>query len=203
MNDAFEDKRLYTPAYERNRGPILAVLRRILPDAGRVLEVASGSGQHGVYFSPHFPGLAWQTSDPDPRSRESIAAWIAAEAPHMPPPVDLDVLAPAWPVGDAGAMIAINMIHISPWAACQGLLAGAGRILGSGGVLYLYGPYKQNGRHTAPSNAAFDDNLRRRNPEWGVRDLGDVVDEAAACGLSLGLTEDMPANNLSVVFRRD
>jgi SAM-dependent methyltransferase len=195
------DPRQYAPATARNREPILDVLRRHLPARGLVLEVASGTGEHTAFFAPHFPHLTWQPSDPDPAARESIAAW-AAGLPNVRPPLDLDAAASIWPIERADAVLCINMVHISPWAAALGLLAGAARLLPSGGVLYLYGPYKQRGRHTAPSNAAFDDSLRARDPAWGVRDLDHVADAAREAGFGPPEVVSMPANNLSVMFRR-
>jgi SAM-dependent methyltransferase len=196
--------RLHHPHVVRNRDPILAVLKRVLPPRGLVLEVASGSGEHAAFFAAALPRLAWQPSDPDPRARASIAAFRdSGAALNLLPPLDLDVTtAAAWPVARAAAVVCINMIHIAPWSACAGLIAGAGRILGAGGVLYLYGPYKRAGTHTAPSNAEFDLGLRARNPEWGVRDLEAVAELANAAGFSGPAVEAMPANNLSLVFRR-
>src|SRR6185312_5382904 len=165
-----------SPAALRNREPILDVLRRVLPARGLVLAIAEGSGEHAAHFAAGLPGLTWQPSDPSEEARASIAAHREAAAlPNLLPPVELDVRWPAWPVTRADAIIAINMIHIAPWAACEGLMAGAHRTLAPGGVLYLYGPYMENGAHTAPSNAAFDASLKLRNPEWGIRDLGDVT----------------------------
>lgn len=197
----------YAPATARNRAPILEVLRRVLPD-GPVLEVASGSGEHALYFAAALaaerPALTWQPSDADPACLASIAAWL--KDPGAPanvlPPIALDVLDPAarWPA--AQAIVCINMIHIAPWPACLGLLDGAARILPPGGGLYLYGPYQVGGRHTAPSNAAFDADLRARDPAWGVRDVADVLREAAARGLHHVDTVPMPSNNLSLVLRR-
>ncbi len=153
------DPRIYRPYVARNRDPILDVLRRVLPGQGLVLEVASGSGEHAAYFAAHLPALTWQPSDPDPEALASIAAHrAAAGTPNLLAPLQLDVSAPRWPVERADAMICNNMIHISPWSASEGLMAGAARTLPPGGVLYLYGPYKIDGRHTAPSNAAFDAN---------------------------------------------
>ncbi len=201
--DAADHRRRVAASSERNRDPILAVLKRVLPAAGTVLEVASGTGQHAAYFAPRFPRLIWQPSDPDPEMRASIAAWAAGTGDaNLKPPLDLDVWSASWPVDSADAVVAVNMIHIAPWAACEGLLAGAGRLLDSGGILYLYGPFHVGGRPTAPSNATFDESLRRRNPEWGVRDVDAVAAAAAAHGLELTETVEMPANNLSVVFRR-
>lgn len=194
---------LLSPAVARNRDPILAVLRRHLPAQGTVLEIASGTGEHAAYFAPQFPHLVWQPTDVDPAALASIEAHrAAADAPNLCAPIALDVTAPAWPVTHADAVISINMIHISPWAAAQGLMAGTARLLAPGGALYLYGPFKENGAHTAPSNAAFDASLRARDPRWGVRDLGDVRALADSYGFDLVERVAMPANNLSVVFRR-
>ncbi|HVO17518.1 MAG TPA: DUF938 domain-containing protein [Alphaproteobacteria bacterium] len=197
------EARRHAPATARNREPILAVLRRVLPQAGVVLEIASGTGEHTAYFAPHCPGLTWQPSDADLDNLAGIAAWAAASgAADIRPPLVLDVGAADWGIASAAAILCINMIHVAPWAATEALMAGAARVLGAGAPLYLYGPYKRGGRHTAPSNAAFDADLRRRNPAWGVRDLDDVVRLAAAHGFDLAEVVEMPANNLSVVFRR-
>jgi hypothetical protein len=197
---------LTAPAVARNREPILAVLRRVLPERGLVLEIASGSGEHAFYFAAALPRLTWQPTDPDPEARDSIAAYRAAmELPNVLPPLALDAAASRWPVTQANAIIAIlaiNMIHIAPWAAAEGLMAGAERLLPEGGVLFLYGPFREHGQHTAPSNAAFDESLRARNREWGVRDLDEVTALAGRHGLALKERVAMPANNLSVVFRR-
>ncbi|WP_102817897.1 DUF938 domain-containing protein [Burkholderia ubonensis] len=195
--------RLSAPAAERNRGPILDVLRRVLPARGDVLEIASGTGQHVVHFAAGLPGLHWRPSDPDAQARRSIAAWIAqAGLSNIDAPLAFDVRDAAWPFAALDAIVCINMIHIAPWACAEALFAGASRVLRPGGVLVLYGPYRREGRHTAPSNAAFDAQLRSRDPSWGVRDLETVV----ALGLDRGLdcieVVEMPANNLSVVFRR-
>ncbi len=197
------DPRIYRPHVARNRDPILDVLRRVLPKQGLVLEVASGSGEHAAYFAAHLPALTWQPSDPDPEALASIAAHrAAAGTPNLLAPLQLDVSAPRWPVERADAVICNNMIHISPWSATEGLMSGATRILPAGGILYLYGPYKIDGRHTAPSNAAFDRTLRAQNAAWGIRDLADVAALAERNGLTLTETVAMPANNLSVIFRR-
>lgn len=195
------DHRLHSPAAERNRDPILEVLRRVLPPSGLVLEVASGTGQHVVHFARHLDGQRWQPSDSDPRARRSIAAWVAAAAlDNVLPALELDTTQARWPIDRADAVICANMIHIAPWEACLGLLAGARRLLAVGAALVLYGPYKRGGRHTAPSNAAFDAGLRAENPGWGVRDL-EAVSEAAL-GFALDEVVAMPANNLTLVFRR-
>jgi hypothetical protein len=202
MNDA----RQYAPATERNRQPILDVLQTVLPATGTVLEISSGTGEHATFFAPRLPTLRWQPSDPNPEARASITAWQQEPIANLSPPIALDASAPHWEVEDQGleigAIVNINMIHIAPWVACQGLMAGAGRILPPAGILYLYGPYKRNGEHTAPSNAAFDDSLRSRNPEWGVRHLETVIAEAQGQGLELSQIVEMPANNLSVVFQK-
>jgi SAM-dependent methyltransferase len=195
------DARRFAPAAARNREPILDVLRAHLPASGTALEIASGSGEHAVAFAAAFPTLVWQPSDPDPANRESIAAWIAAAgAPNLLPPIDLDTTGEVWPLATADAVVCINMIHIAPWDACLGLMRGAARLLAPGGLLYLYGPFMRDGAHTAPSNAAFDESLRARDPAWGVRDLGEVSE--AAQGFARPAVIAMPANNLSVLFRR-
>jgi len=202
------DPRLSSPAARRNRDPILDVLRRVLPAEGTVLEVASGSGEHAVWFARGLPGLVFQPSDPDDASRRSIAAWIAHERlANLRAPLALDVSAQDWglPGEIAERLVAIlcaNMTHIAPWQATLGLLRGAGRLLSAAGVLYLYGPYKREGRHTAPSNAAFDESLRARDPAWGVRDLETLVAAAEREGLALAEVIEMPANNLSVILRK-
>jgi len=194
---------LASPSVARNRDPILAALCRVLPPTGTVLEIASGTGEHAVYFAAALPHLIWQPSDQDGKALRSIAAHRAnSDLPNLLAPLSLDVAASGWPIEQADAVVAINMVHISPWRATQGLLAGAGRILPPGGVLYLYGAYKENGTHTAPSNEAFDADLRRRNPEWGVRDREAIAELAASHGLTLVARIPMPASNLSLVFRR-
>ncbi len=262
-------RRRAADAAERNKGPILEVLKRVLPETGLVLEIGSGTGQHAAHFAPRLPGLVWQPTDPDPKMRASIDAWAQeapgeaarpgvspenknsgaartgkqqeagrtegptgnqqeagrtegptgnqqeADAPNLRPALDLDVTGAVWPVTGAEAIFSANMIHIAPWDCCLGLLAGAGRILTrggdgrspdrettTGGLLILYGPFKIGGRHTAPSNESFDESLRARDASWGVRDLDDVTQAAEAHGLALQETVAMPANNLTVVFRR-
>lgn len=196
------DARRYAPATARNRMAILEVLRGVLPPQGTVLEVASGTGEHAAFLAPAFPRLTWQPSDPNAAARASITAWTSG-LPNVQPPLDLDAAATDWPISRADAILCVNMIHIAPWAATLGLLAGAARLLPPGGPLYLYGPYKQGGRHAAPSNAAFDDSLRASDPSWGVRDLDDVTEAAGRTGFGRPEVIAMPANNLSVVFRRD
>lgn len=201
---ATPDPRLFAPATQRNRQPILEVLSRVLPSDGLVLETASGSGEHAVWFAQQLRPLVWQPSDPDPLMRQSIAAHAAgADIKTLMAPLDLDVTRAPWPIERADGVVCINMIHIAPWAAAEGLMSGAGAILPAGGVLCLYGPFKRDGRHTAPSNASFDQSLRSENPAWGVRDLEAVSDVAAAQGLALDEVVEMPANNLTLVFRRD
>ncbi len=193
----------HAPAAARNREPILGVLREVLPASGMVLEIASGTGQHVGYFAPQFAGLVWQPSDRDLRMLESIAAWVGASGQaNVRAPLEIDVQAAEWGIAAADAMININMIHVAPWSACDGLMAGAGRTLGAGAPLYLYGPYMVGGRHTAPSNQAFDRALRAQDPSWGVRDLDAVIACAAANGLAFERAVAMPANNLSVILRR-
>ena len=193
---------LTAPAAERNKAPILQVLRRVLPETGLVLEIASGTGQHIVHFGAALPNLAWQPSDPDPEMRASIAAWIAETGlPNVRQPLAIDVRDEQWPVEHADAVLAVNMVHIAPWTATVGLVRGAGRLLPVRGALILYGPYKRGGSHTAPSNEAFDAQLRASNAEWGVRDLEAVVDAAHLQDLDLENVVQLPANNLTVVFR--
>ena len=197
------DPRLSSPAVFRNRGPILDILRMVLPTRGVILEVASGSGEHVSYFAERLPALEWQPSDRSPVARASIAAWTAADGlTNVRPPLDLDASALPWPVSAADAILAINMVHISPWAATQGLLREAARLLPPGGLLYLYGPFIQAGIALAPSNAAFDADLRDRNIAWGLRDLAAVAAAAAESGLTIEAVLPMPANNLSVIVRR-
>jgi cyclopropane fatty-acyl-phospholipid synthase-like methyltransferase len=201
------DRRQYSPSTARNRAPILTVLQRVLPPDARVLEIASGSGEHAMHIARAIPELTWQTSDPDPDARASIAAWIEAEhLGNVLAPRTLDVRETVWGVeNDApfDAIVAINMIHISPWQATLGLLTGASRLLRPGGVLYTYGPYMRGGRHTAPSNAVFDASLKARDSSWGVRDVADVASAARVQELKLEEIVEMPANNLSLVFRRN
>jgi SAM-dependent methyltransferase len=195
---------LSAPSAHRNREPILGVLRTVLPDTGLLLEIASGSGEHALFFAAAMPGLRFLPTDPDAAALRSIAAWRArAGLPNLLAPERLDVAEPApWPVPHADAVLCINMVHISPWEATLGLLAGAGRILPAGGVLFLYGPYLEDGVPTAESNIAFDASLRQRNPRWGLRQLAALDAAAAARGLVREQRVAMPANNLSLVFRR-
>ena len=193
-----------SPSSARNREPILAVLRGWLPVSGTVLEVASGLGEHAAWFAEALPGITWQPTD---RSEEALeilrARRDAAGLLNLAPPLVLNAAEPdGWPLDQADAIVCINMVHISPWAATQGLMAGAARVLPAGGSLILYGPYVEAGVETAPSNLAFDADLRRRDPAWGLRDLADVTALAAGHGLTLAERVAMPANNLCLLFRR-
>lgn len=195
--------RRHAPATLRNRDPILAVLRRVLPHEGLVLEIGSGSGEHAAYFAAALAPLRWQPTDRTPHDFASIAMWSQdAGAATVEPALELDATSDRWPVSAADGIFSANVIHITPWSVAQGILRGAGRILPDGAPLVLYGPFMRDGVQTAPSNAAFDAELRARDPSWGIRDLGAVVDEAARHGLTLDKVIDMPANNLSVVLRR-
>jgi Protein of unknown function (DUF938) len=188
---------------ERNKGLILAVLERVLPASGLVLEIASGTGQHVVHFASALPKLAWQPSEVDAEVREVITARVAAHGlDNVRAPLAVDVMTWPWPVAAAEAILCINMIHISPWAATEGLMRGAGALLAPGAPLILYGPYRRHGEHTAPSNAAFDESLKARNAQWGVRDLEAVEQAAQSNGLTLAEAVTMPANNFVVVLRR-
>ncbi|MEN3749349.1 DUF938 domain-containing protein [Sphingomonas sp. HF-S3] len=194
--------RRHAPATDRNRDPIADILADDLPDAGLVLEIASGTGQHCAWFAQRFPQLVWQPTDPDLESLVSIADWCADIA-NVLPPVGLDASADEWPVGRADAILCVNMVHISPWAATLGLMAGAGQLLDAGAPLILYGPYRQRDVPTAPSNEAFDLSLKARNPDYGLRHVEDVARVAADNRLTLRRIVSMPANNLMLVFRRD
>ena len=202
--DMIHDPRKYAPAAARNRGAIYKVLRAHLPQQGLVLEVASGTGEHITHFAQASdPRLVFQPSDPDPSARDSIDAWSSAPAlTNVLPAIDLDATSAEWPIASADVVLCINMIHIAPWAAAVGLLHGASRILPEGGVLFLYGPFRRGGQHTAPSNETFDLELRRKNPAWGVRDIDEVTSLATTNGFGSPIIEEMPANNLSVIMRR-
>lgn len=208
------DERQFAPATQRNREPILEVLQRILPTTGTILEIASGTGEHAVFFAPRLSGRQWLPTDINYLSLASISAWLKySSSDNIYPPILLDVSANIWPIEletqpegqyrtQITAIVSINMIHIAPWSACLGLMAGAGRILPQNGILYLYGPFKHSGQHTAPSNAAFDEMLKSQNSEWGVRNLDDVIAVAKMQNLQWRETISMPANNLSVVFQK-
>ncbi|MGE0420558.1 MAG: DUF938 domain-containing protein [Acetobacteraceae bacterium] len=197
-----DDARRHAPATLRNRDPILAVLRRVLPEAGIVLEVASGTGEHVVHFANALPDLVFQPTDLDASARDSIDAWVASTGlRNVRGAVALDTTASHWPVAQVDAVLCSNMIHIAPWDATVGLIAGAARVLTPGGILFLYGPFRRNGDHTGPGNAAFDAMLRSQDPEWGLRDLEAVADLASAHGFADPDIVAMPADNLSVIFR--
>lgn len=198
-----------SPAAERNKSAVLAVLKSLLPSSGRLLEIAAGTGQHAVHCADGLPGWQWQPSDPDPASLQAIAAWTAAcPSPGLLPALQLDVLTEPWPaqVSDTAAtwdaLFCANMLHIAPWACCAALMRGAACLLSDHGQLITYGPYRVQGEPTAPGNQAFDADLRARNPAWGLRWLHDVVEQAEAVGLQLKERHAMPANNQVLVFRR-
>lgn len=201
------DQRQYAPATERNRQPILAILQQMLPPSGTVLEISSGTGEHITFFAPRMPHLQWIPSEPMPLSRASIEAWAKTlPASNLQlPPLNLDVSQHPWPIDKSipiNAIVNINMIHIATWEMCTHLMTGAEQILPSSGVLYLYGPFQQNAQQTSPSNEAFDRSLRDRNPDWGIRDLEAVEAIAQQHSLRLEQVIPMPANNLSLIFRR-
>ncbi|HZP18907.1 MAG TPA: DUF938 domain-containing protein [Bauldia sp.] len=200
------DRRMFSPAAARNSAPILAVLKRILPPNGVVLEIGCGTGEHAVHFAGAMPGLTWLPSDLDSDARASTASWTKfAGLGNILAPLDIDVCAQAWGVEQAApfdALVSLNMVHIAPWAASLGLFAGAGRLLRAGGLLFLYGAFMRDGGHTAPSNAAFDASLKARNPSWGVRDIADLERVGETSGLRLRETIPMPANNMSLVFSK-
>ena len=192
---------LSSPAAERNKAPLADALRPHVPESGAVLEIASGTGQHVAHLAATYPSLHFQPSEADEALHASIAAWSAGLG-NVAPPLVLDVRRRPWPFARADVVLCVNMIHISPWAAGAALIEGAAAILAPGGVLALYGPFRVAGRHTAPSNEAFDRSLRMQDPEWGVRDLDEVAAFAATRGFAAPAVIAMPANNLTVVFRR-
>jgi SAM-dependent methyltransferase len=201
VGQKLDNRRWFTASAERNKDPILALLKRILPHTGLVLEIGSGTGQHIAHFAKALPQLTWQPSDPDAAFRASIRSWVGLEnLGNVRAPVDLDVCSFPWPVTHADAVLCINMVHVAPWAATEALLMGAKGVLSCGGVLFLYGPYRRFGRHTAPSNEAFDVQLRTSDPAWGLRDLEAVVELAGTSGFEFAEVVDMPANNFSVVL---
>ena len=202
-SEAGAEAKKVAPAAARNRDAITVVLRDVLPASGTVLEVASGSGEHIIYFARSFPALEWQPSDPEPAALASIAAWSDdARLPNIAPPIRIDAMATDWPLARVDAILCINMIHIAPWAATLGLMAGAARLLAVGAPLYLYGPFREAGVALAQGNADFDASLKSRDPEWGLRWVDDVAEVAATHGLILTERHEMPANNLSLVFRK-
>jgi SAM-dependent methyltransferase len=204
MSDTLPEGARASPATARNREPILAVLRPRLTNGGRVLEVASGAGEHAMFLATAMPDLLWQPTDRDPEALASIAAWRQASGPaNLAAPTVLDAAEPAtWPAGPFEAVVCINMVHISPWTASEGLMAGAAKVLAAGGRLFLYGPYLEAGLETAASNLAFDESLKSRDPAWGLRDLAAVKTLAATNGLRFAERIAMPANNLIVVFEK-
>ena len=200
------DPRRHAPAVQRNKDAILPVLQDALPARGTLLEVASGSGEHAAHLAPRLAGWRWQPTDLDADALAGIDAHardVDPDGSAILPALHLDASSADWPVQSADALFCANMIHIAPWAACLGLLRGAGRVLKpGGGTLFLYGPFIQPGVETAESNTAFDHTLRTRDPEWGIRRLDDVVAAAGDARLVLAQVVAMPANNLSVIFRR-
>ncbi len=197
------DPRRHAPATERNREPILAILRDVLPTSGTVLEVASGTGEHAIHFARALPNLQWRPSDPDPGAIASIRAWAeSARLPNLRPPLLLDASAAEWPIDAADAVLCINMIHISPWEATVGLIEHSAKLFPVDAPLILYGPYLQRGVETAPSNVSFDESLRSRDPRWGIRQVEDVAALAERHGFALDAIHPMPANNLTVIFRK-
>lgn len=197
------DPRLHAPATQRNRESILEALMRLLPAEGTVLELASGTGEHAVWFAQHLRPLIWQPSDADPEMRASIAAHARAQGvATIRDPLSLDVTERPWSIARADAAVCINLIHIAPWAVAEDLFAGAGEVLPAQAPLVLYGPFKRNGQHTAESNATFDRSLRQQNPAWGVRALEDVNALAQSSGFEPIEVVEMPANNLTVAYRR-
>ena len=201
--NASDDARRSAPAALRNREPIAEVLREWLPATGLVLEIASGTGEHAIYFAERFPELVWQPSDIHAAALTSVAAWrTAAGLPNLREPVALDASSADWPVDRADAVLSINMVHISPWQSALGLLDGAARLLNPGAPLILYGPWLRAGQPPAPSNLEFDADLKRRNPAWGLRRVEDFQAAASARGFDLDATRPMPANNLMMLLRR-
>lgn len=198
-----DDDRLYATATVRNREPIADVLQTCLPDNGMVLEIASGTGEHACYFGGRFPHLIWQPSEPDAHLRRSISAWAGRLGlKNVLPPLEIDAAAPTWPVVRAEAVVCINMVHIAPFAACEGLMRNAAKVLPRGGVLYMYGPFWVEGVTAAPSNEAFDASLKAQNAAWGVRDLNEVAKVGNRSGMVMRAPVAMPANNFSVIFDR-
>jgi hypothetical protein len=201
ISNLLTDGRIVSPSAERNKGPIADVLMRVLPKQGDVLEVSSGTGQHVLCFAQAMPHIRWLPTERDADCLKSIASWLARTTPpNVEAPIHLDVHDEVWPVAKVAAVVCINMIHIAAPSATQALLRGAANVIASGGILFLYGPFQRQGRHTSRGNQAFDAQLKAENQEWGLRNLEDVVRLAASEGLDLQETYDMPANNLSVVF---
>jgi len=204
MSYAISMAKGFAPAADRNRQPILEVLRRVLPPAGLVLEVASGTGQHAIFFSEHLPALHWQPTDASSEALRSIGAWVdEAARENLRAPLELDVRSPQWPIARADALLCINMIHISPWEVTEALFQGASQLLADGSPLVTYGPYRLHGEHTATSNAVFDQSLRSRNARWGVRDIDELHELAGRTGFALAERVGMPANNMILVWTRE
>lgn len=204
MSYAIMMAKAFAPAAERNRQPILDVLRRVLPPTGLVLELASGTGQHATFFSEQLPALRWQPTDASADALRSIGAWVEQTGlENVLAPLELDVRSPQWPVAQADALLCINMIHISPWETTEALFEGANRLLAGGLPLITYGPYRVHGEHTAPSNAAFDQSLRSRNARWGVRDIDELRELGGRTGFTLEERVSMPANNMILVWTRE
>jgi Protein of unknown function (DUF938) len=197
------DAKRFAPATQRNRDPIVSVLRDVLPDKGQIIEIASGTGEHVVHFAAYFPHLIWQPTDFDPAGLSSIAAWAAeCRLPNILHPLKLDAAESEWPVKQADGIVCINMVHISPWSATEGLFAGAKTLLSGGAPLFLYGPFREDKVPTVPSNEAFDASLRAANTDWGLRIVEDVANIAETQGFTLERRVPMPANNMSLIFRR-
>lgn len=197
------DRRRHAPATQRNSAPLADVLARELPAEGCVLEIASGSGEHALFMAKNFPDLDWQPSDQDAGALSSIAAWRDASGPdNLRAPIAIDASKGDWPLFDAAAVLCVNMIHIAPWAAAKGLFAGAGRVLVPGAPLILYGPYLERGVPTTQSNLDFDRSLKDRDPQWGLRELSAVDQLASQHGFAQTARHQMPANNLTVVYRK-
>jgi Protein of unknown function (DUF938) len=201
--EAGPEAKKIAPAAARNRDAIAEVLATFLPETGSVLEIASGSGEHIAHFARQWPGLTWQPSDPDADARRSIDAWCAdVRTGNVRSALAIDVFGEVWPLDHVDAILCINMIHIAPWAATLGLIRGASQRLAKSSVLYLYGPFLEMGVELAPSNAAFDASLKARNPEWGLRNVADVAEAGREQGFDLETRIAMPANNLSLIFRK-
>ncbi|MBA4764642.1 DUF938 domain-containing protein [Qipengyuania huizhouensis] len=192
-----------SPSAARNSAPIADVLAKELPETGLVLEVASGTGEHAVFMAARFPALQWQPTDRDPAALESIASWVRQTGyANLAAPLELDAKEGNWPVVRADALLCINMVHISPWAATQGLFERASQVLTTGAPLILYGPSFENGKEAVPSNLAFDTSLRSRDPAWGIRYVSEMDDLAEHTGFVRTARHHMPANNLTLVYRR-
>lgn len=203
MNYARGMAKRIAPAAERNKEPILWALRRALPPQGTILEIASGTGQHAAFFAAHLPELTWQPTERSSEALRSIEAWVDDEArPNLLTPIALDVCAASWPVESADAVLCINMIHIAPWGTTEALFEGASRLLRAGAPLVTYGPYRLHGSHTAPSNQAFDESLRARDPRWGVRDVAELTELGDRTSFDFKERIEMPANNMTLVWTR-